>query len=139
MDAGNTRNIMLLEETIPANEMQSGIRSLRSAYFAGSSRSPERGVRLTPRELEVLSLLAEGLSNKLICRRLGISPGTVKIHVSRVLAELGVSSRLEAVVVGQRLGVLRIDASAAESRQHQRADRLPGDPRPYEHAPPGVG
>ena len=49
-------------------------------------------VHLTPRELEVLSLLCEGLPNKLIARQLGISGGTVKSHVARILAELGVNA-----------------------------------------------
>lgn len=63
-------------------------------------------VHLTPRQLEVLSLLGEGLPNKLICRRLNISTGTVKIHISCILRELGVTSRLQAVVSAQRCGLL---------------------------------
>jgi hypothetical protein len=51
----------------------------------------------------VLALLCEGLSNKLICRRLNIAPSTVKVHVARILGELGVASRVQAVVVAQRL------------------------------------
>lgn len=61
---------------------------------------------LTPRQLEVLSLLCEGLPNKLICRRLNISAGTVKIHISCILRELGVTSRLQAVVSAHRCGLL---------------------------------
>lgn len=63
-------------------------------------------LRLTGRQLEVLALLCEGLPNKLICRRLGISPGTVKSHISSILRELGVGSRLQAVVAARDLGVL---------------------------------
>src|SRR5215813_9190221 len=55
-------------------------------------------VHLTPRQLEVLLLLGEGLPNKLICRQLKISTGTVKVHISCILRELGVTSRLQAVV-----------------------------------------
>jgi DNA-binding NarL/FixJ family response regulator len=60
---------------------------------------------LTPRQLEVLALLCEGLPNKLICRRLNIATGTVKVHISCILRELGVTSRLQAVVAAQRHGL----------------------------------
>ena len=53
---------------------------------------------LTPKEQEVLHLLAEGLANKMIARRMGISEGTVKVHVKRLLKKLGVRSRVEAAV-----------------------------------------
>ena len=75
-------------------------------------RYPGR-IHLTRREREVLALLAEGLSNKLICRRLGIAPSTVKIHVARILAELGVATRLQAVLAAQRCGLL-VDACAED-------------------------
>jgi len=61
---------------------------------------------LTARELEVLQLLATGLSNKLIAARLGISEHTAKFHVNAILAKLGVQSRTEAVVRGARLGLV---------------------------------
>jgi len=61
---------------------------------------------LTPRELEVLGLLAEGLPNKAIARRLGISDHTVKFHVNAVLGKLGAQSRTEAVVRATRLGLI---------------------------------
>ena len=57
--------------------------------------------RFTPRQQEVLALLCEGLPNKLICRALNIATGTVKVHISCILRELGVTSRLQAVVVSQ--------------------------------------
>jgi DNA-binding NarL/FixJ family response regulator len=63
---------------------------------------------LTPRELEVLRLLAEGLPNKSIARRLGISEHTVKFHVNAILGKLGVASRTEAVVRATRLGLILI-------------------------------
>jgi DNA-binding CsgD family transcriptional regulator len=61
---------------------------------------------LTPRELEVLALVAAGASNKLIARRLGISVHTAKFHVTGVLEKLGAHSRAEAVAVGARLGLV---------------------------------
>ena len=63
-------------------------------------------IRLTPRQLEVLALLCEGLPNKLICRQMRISAGTVKAHISGILRELGVASRLQAVVTARRLGLV---------------------------------
>lgn len=60
----------------------------------------------SPRQLEVLMLLCEGLSNKHIGLRLNIAPGTVKIHVSRILSRLGVTSRLQAALVAQRGGLI---------------------------------
>ncbi len=53
---------------------------------------------LTPREMEILCLLAEGQSNKVIARNLGISDGTVKLHVKAILRKLNVHSRVEAAV-----------------------------------------
>lgn len=68
---------------------------------------PERLVEeLTPRELEVLHLLAEGLPNKTIAYQLGISEHTVKFHVNAVLGKLGAQSRTEAVVRATRLGLI---------------------------------
>jgi two-component system nitrate/nitrite response regulator NarL len=54
---------------------------------------------LTPREAEILCLLADGQSNKVIARNLGISDGTVKLHVKSILRKLNVHSRVEAAVI----------------------------------------
>jgi two-component system, NarL family, response regulator YdfI len=61
---------------------------------------------LTPREVEVLRMLAEGLGNKEIAARLGISDHTVKFHISSILAKVGASSRTEAVTRGIRMGLI---------------------------------
>jgi DNA-binding NarL/FixJ family response regulator len=63
---------------------------------------------LTPRELEVLQLLSEGLANRRIAERLGIGERTVKFHVNAILGKLGVGSRTEAVVVAARLGLVTL-------------------------------
>jgi len=63
---------------------------------------------LTARELEVLSLLAEGASNKLIARRLGISTHTAKYHVASLLEKLDAVSRADAVANAARIGVLHL-------------------------------
>jgi NarL family two-component system response regulator YdfI len=62
--------------------------------------------RLTPREVEVLSALAEGHGNKGIAARLGISEHTVKTHLAAIFEKLGASNRTEAVMAGARLGIL---------------------------------
>jgi DNA-binding NarL/FixJ family response regulator len=63
---------------------------------------------LTPREVEVLGMLAEGSGNKVIAARLGISEHTVKTHVGSIFGKLGVSSRAEAVASAARLGLLML-------------------------------
>jgi DNA-binding CsgD family transcriptional regulator len=71
---------------------------------------PERGaeVALTPRELDVLALIAEGASNKAIARRLAISVHTVKFHIASLLDKLDAQGRAEAVAQGARLGAIRL-------------------------------
>jgi two-component system, NarL family, nitrate/nitrite response regulator NarL len=61
---------------------------------------------LTPREMEVLGLLAEGLANKVIAARLGVSEHTAKFHVNAILGKLGADSRSEAIVRAARLGLV---------------------------------
>jgi DNA-binding NarL/FixJ family response regulator len=61
---------------------------------------------LTPRETEVLALMAEGLPNKAIAGRLGVTEHTAKFHVNAILRKLGAQSRTEAVVLATRRGLL---------------------------------
>jgi DNA-binding CsgD family transcriptional regulator len=63
---------------------------------------------LTGREVEVLTLLAEGASNKVIARRLGISVHTAKFHVGQLLDKLDATGRTDAVAHAARLGVLHL-------------------------------
>ena len=80
-----------------------------TADWVPEGRSHRAGPpRLTPRQLDVLTLLCQGLPNKLICRQLNISPGTVKAHISSILRELGVGSRLQAVIVARRLNLVPV-------------------------------
>jgi DNA-binding NarL/FixJ family response regulator len=63
---------------------------------------------LTPREIEVLGMLALGLGNKTIAKRLSISEHTVKFHVSSIFSKLNASTRTEAVTLGARLGLIML-------------------------------
>jgi NarL family two-component system response regulator LiaR len=69
------------------------------------SREDDPLERLTPREREVLVLIARGFPNKLIARELGVSEKTVKTHVGHVLAKLGVLDRTQAAVLAVRAGL----------------------------------
>jgi DNA-binding NarL/FixJ family response regulator len=72
--------------------------------FTGAAHGPT--IDLTAREHEVLHLLAQGLPNKTIARRLAISEHTVKFHVNAILAKFGAQSRTEAVVLASRAGLI---------------------------------
>lgn len=61
---------------------------------------------LSPREREILALLAEGMGNKIVAARLGISEHTVKTHVASIFQKLGADTRAEAVAIGARTGVI---------------------------------
>ncbi len=76
------------------------------APAAGLEGEAERA--LTLRELEILEMLAEGLRNQAIGRRLGISAYTVKFHVASILAKLGAAGRTEAVTLGVRRGLISL-------------------------------
>lgn len=81
--------------------------ALAAALVTADAATPEElPEALTPRESEVLQLLAEGLPNKLIARRLNISPNTVKFHINAILSKLGVQSRTEAVIRATRAGLV---------------------------------
>jgi two-component system nitrate/nitrite response regulator NarL len=83
-----------------------------TVIWTGSSDEAEEhheayAVHLTPRELEVLTLLSEGLPNKLIGRRLKISSGTIKVHISNIFRALHVSNRLQAVLLARALDLVQ--------------------------------
>jgi DNA-binding CsgD family transcriptional regulator len=74
------------------------------AVATGAS-APAEQLGLTPREAEVLALVAAGRSNRQIAQALFISPKTVSVHVSNILAKLGVAGRVEAAAIAHRLGL----------------------------------
>jgi DNA-binding NarL/FixJ family response regulator len=77
-----------------------------AARLVREVRAPENPEALTERETEVLGLLARGLANKEIARRLVIGDKTVKTHVSRILMKLGVQSRTQAALHSVRAGLV---------------------------------
>jgi NarL family two-component system response regulator LiaR len=84
-------------------------RLVRAIAGGGASARAEAG-RLTPREHEVLELIARGQSNKRIALALGISEKTVKTHVGHVLAKLGVTDRTQAALLAVRDGLVAASA-----------------------------
>jgi DNA-binding NarL/FixJ family response regulator len=89
--------------TLPADlaaELASGTRAPATKQSSTATQP------LTPREVEVLGMLAEGLANKNIAARLGISEHTVKTHVASILTKLDAFSRAEAVAIGARQGLI---------------------------------
>ncbi len=77
-----------------------------STYLLGVVRMPERPEPLSPREMDVLRLLARGQSNKEIARTLHLAEETIKDHVRHILAKLSVQSRTQAVLAAIRLGIV---------------------------------
>jgi NarL family two-component system response regulator YdfI len=85
----------------------------RAGVIAEAAAPPPESVaetsdHLTTREREVLQLVAEGLPNKTIARRLAISDHTVKFHVASLMTKLGAASRTEAVHLGARRGMVSL-------------------------------
>ena len=77
--------------------------SARAKIAARMKREP-----LTPRELEIVHLMVEGLSNKEMATRLGIADGTAKLHVAKVLAKLGALDRTRAAILAVERGIVRL-------------------------------
>ncbi len=104
-----------IEEILPAIfAAQSGLVLLDSAVtqnlvqrVRGPAPQPETPhENLTARETEVLAMLVEGLGNKVIANRLGVSEHTIKFHISSILDKLGAATRTEAVTLGLRMGLI---------------------------------
>lgn len=76
-----------------------------AAYLMREVRTPDKAENLTEREVDVLCLIARGLSNKEIALELGIGEKTVKTHVSNILSKLGILSRTQAALYAVRIGL----------------------------------
>ena len=88
--------------------VDSGLMIFDSALIPQRSSDDPLAEPLTPRETEVLRLLADGLGNKEIAGRLSISEHTIKFHIRSILGKLGASSRTEAVSRGLRSGLIEL-------------------------------
>jgi DNA-binding NarL/FixJ family response regulator len=81
---------------------------LQALLPAQRAISADSGEALTPREMEVFAMLAEGAGNKTIAWKLGISEHTVKFHVGSIMSKLNATSRTEAVAIGIRKGLIML-------------------------------
>jgi two-component system nitrate/nitrite response regulator NarL len=107
----------ILSREVSARQLDLAVRAVAAGLLVrapGLSAAPGFGAAdevpppLTPRETEILTLVGEGLSNKAVARRLGISVHTVKFHLEALFAKLDATSRAEAVAKGLRGGILEI-------------------------------
>ena len=85
-----------------------GLLTFDSTLIPQPDSQADRTEELTPRETEVLALLAEGLVNREIALRLSISEHTIKFHIRSILGKLGASTRTEAVTRGLRQGLIEL-------------------------------
>lgn len=92
-------------KTVVAQDLTGVLAKVVQGATTGTQESTSPFADLTPREREILCLLAEGQSNKVIARNLGISDGTVKLHVKAILRKLGIHSRVEAAVMAVEKGL----------------------------------
>jgi len=121
LGAGDREQATVAAQAAHQTAVRLGAEPLRGALEAlarrgridlGAGVPAEQGLAgLTPREVEVLRLLVEGRSNRQIAEQLFISGKTASVHVTNILAKLGVHSRLEAAAIARRLG---LDQSAQE-------------------------
>jgi DNA-binding CsgD family transcriptional regulator len=103
-----SRNASAPQIRAAAMAVAAGLQIARTNSSAAAENETELAFiePLTDRELRVLNLLAEGLSNPQIARLLSISPNTVKFHVSSIISKLGATSRTEAVTIGIKRGLI---------------------------------
>ena len=93
------------------------LEAIRAVHRGEQYMPPEVAMRvgkrllahLSPRELDVLQLLARGLSNKEIGAQLGVVEGTVKIHIANIFSKLGVSDRTQALIEAIKRGIVQVD------------------------------
>lgn len=113
---GSARGVLLRDASIntlvaAAKAIASGLAVIDPELAAATRQTPELSPvnmkeSLTPRELEILTLIAEGLPNKTIAQRLKITDHTVKFHINSLLEKLSAHSRTEAVTIAARSGLI---------------------------------
>jgi NarL family two-component system response regulator LiaR len=90
-----------------ASKLLIGMRQNRASPTVADPQEPEKMVEtLTPRELDVLKLIGQGISNREIAQRLFLSAGTVRTHVHHILAKLGLKNRNQAILFALRSGLI---------------------------------
>lgn len=94
------------DEVPPSADVVLVARARASSRVTGRTDESSEGAPLSNREREILALLADGLINKQIAARLGISTNTVKTHLELLFDKLGVATRAEAVATGVKRGLL---------------------------------
>ncbi len=92
-------------KTVVAPDLTPILAKIVQGHAPNRNPEPNPFSELTPRETEILGLLAEGQSNKVIARNLDISDGTVKLHVKAILRKLDIHSRVEAAVMAVQHGL----------------------------------
>ena len=92
-------------KTVVAPDLTPILAKIVQGHAPNKNPEPDPFAELTPRETEILGLLAEGQSNKVIARNLDISDGTVKLHVKAILRKLDIHSRVEAAVMAVQHGL----------------------------------
>ena len=106
----------------PGDEVESALRRLRRRRDKDDD-AEKRLARLTPREVQILELMAEGRAPNEITETLSMSPNTLRTHMQNVLTKLGVHSKMEALVVAIRHGkVGTVDLDATENADAENAD-----------------
>jgi DNA-binding NarL/FixJ family response regulator len=114
----DTRSDELIRAIKAAAEGQVQLSPKVAARLFHEIRTPETTPEtLSPRENEVLRLLASGLTNKEMARTLDVGEKTVKTHVSRILGKLGVQSRTQAALYASRMGLVPLDELAGAQRK----------------------
>jgi DNA-binding CsgD family transcriptional regulator len=107
-DPALAAQLAALLRSVPGLRLANGGERAHVTLVAPLSPPGEGDTALTPRELEVLALVAEGASNKTIARRLGISVHTAKFHVGSLLDKLDATGRTDAVAAAARLGLIHL-------------------------------
>lgn len=109
----NEDGVSVLPPDLSPAQLDAGLRAVAAGLRVGVAAYDRFGIvpepgrtALTPREVEILRCLGDGMSNKAIARALGISAHTVKFHLEAVFAKLSATSRAEAVAKGLRQGLI---------------------------------
>lgn len=115
------------EAVNPSEEIEGALRRLRRRRERDTDMA-RRLERLTPREVEVLQLMADGLPSDRIAAELDLSRHTLRTHVQNILTKLGVHSKLDAIVMAIRFGTIRT-AEVIDLSETPAADTEPGNGR----------